>query len=88
MPNRAIAETMPALNTDWSGTVFTSGRPTNRISTPTTNMIMTMVVVMSMGTAPSPSTWKDGRRSGNSPNTTMATTPSKNVTAELRPWLV
>ena len=27
IPNRAIAEIMPALNTDWSGTVFTSGGP-------------------------------------------------------------
>ena len=27
MPNSAIAEIMPALKTDWSGTVCTSGRP-------------------------------------------------------------
>src|SRR6478735_8130992 len=48
IPKRAIAEIMPALNTDWSGTVFTSGRPRKRMATPTTNMTRTIVVVMSM----------------------------------------
>src|SRR6478735_2058088 len=55
IPNRAMADIMPALNTDWSGTDFTSGRPTKRITTPTTNMTMTIVLVMSIGTGASPS---------------------------------
>ncbi len=48
IPKSAIAEIMPALNTDWSGTDVTSGRPTYRITAPTTNITRTMVVVMSI----------------------------------------
>ena len=88
MPNRAMAEIMPALNTDWSGTVVTSGRPIRRISTPTTNMTSTIVVVMSMETVSPPSTGNEGRRSGKSPKMTMATTPNRNASAELRPCVV
>src|SRR6476620_3534898 len=87
IPNSAMAEIMPALNTDWSGTVFTSGRPTNRMMVPTTNMTRTMVVVMSIDTT-SPSTSKDGRRLGKRPRITMATTPRRKTNAELRPSLV
>ena len=68
MPNSAIAEIMPALNTDWSGTVDTSGRPTNRITAPTTNITSTMVVVMSIGTRSPRRPRTTGRRSGNSPS--------------------
>src|SRR3954447_21196569 len=88
IPNSAMAEIMPALKTDCSGTVLTLGRPTNRMIAPTTNITRTMVVVMSIGTAPSPSTSKAGRRSGNSPSRTIATTPSRNTKAELRPCVV
>ena len=88
IPKRAIAEIMPALNTDWSGTVFTSGRPRKRIATPTTNITMTMVVVMSMGTAASPSAANAGRSCGKRPKTTMRMTPNRNASAELRPSLV
>ena len=84
MPNSAIAEIMPALNTDWSGTVCTSGRPRKRMITPTTNMTSTMVLVMSTDTV-SPSTVQEGRRSGNSPKMTIATTPRRKARAELRP---
>src|SRR4051794_18353963 len=88
MPKRAMAETMPALNTDWSGTVVTSGRPISMIATAATNMTSTMVVVMSMATSSPPSPGNDGRRSGNSPNTTIRTTPVRNTRAEFRPSLV
>ena len=47
MPNSAIPATMPALNTDMEGTCFTSGRPRKRIATPTANITITMVAVMS-----------------------------------------
>ena len=88
IPKSAIAEIMPALNTDWSGTVETSGRPTYRITAPTTNITRTIVVVMSIGTLPSPSTSNDGRRSGNRPRSTIARTPAKKTRAELRPCVV
>src|SRR3954454_9507574 len=88
IPNRAIADTMPALNTDMSGTVFTSGRPISMIATADTNITSTIVVVMSIGTSSPPSPGNDGRRSGNRPNTTISTTPVRNARAEFRPAVV
>jgi hypothetical protein len=88
MPKSAIAEIIPALNTDWSGTVETFGRPTKMIATPTTNIARTIVVLMSIGVRPSPVRSNDGRRSGNSPRSTIATTPAKKASAALRPCAV
>src|SRR4051812_21956541 len=88
IPKSAIAEIMPALNTDWSGTEETFGRPTYMMTAPTTNITSTMVVVMSIGTWPSPGTLKDGLTSGNSPSSTITTTPAKKTSAELRPSVV
>src|SRR5918993_404122 len=87
IPNSAIADTMPARNTDISGIVFTSGLPRKRITTPTVNITRTMVLVMSRGTD-SPSVVKLGRRSGNRPRTTIISTPKRNARAELRPRVV
>ena len=46
------------------------------------------MLVMSSTTTSPPSTANDGRRSENSPRMTIASTPSRNATAELRPSLV
>src|SRR6187399_538664 len=59
----------------------------SKIRTPITNITRTMVVVMSMETV-SPSTSKDGRRSGKGPNITIAATPDRKTSAEVRPCFV
>ena len=83
-PKRAIAETMPALNTVIVGISETLGRDTTRMSVPTTNMTISMIGVIATGSPAASS----GRRPLKRPKATIAATPSKKITAALRPAAV
>ena len=79
-PNKAIADTMPALNTDDSGTSFMFGFEISRISAATVNITIWMIGVTPIGSVvPGSAPGTVGRMPSNRPNTTIVMTPSRKM---------